>query len=234
MTDDLRQRLYEALAETFQNYTTYGARSSKKLLPLHRFMAGEIEKVWGPDYETHYLGENQREFKVEGKYYNKNVDIVTVRGGVAVFGLGIKFVTSNYSQNSNNYFENMMGETANIQRVDVPYAQALFLRDPMPYFKKGGELARYEKISAHHLRKYVQLAFDQPHPHQPFATCIHLVSVEETGHVKEAAFDYVTHGEAFTELYDRHFSIEALLQKVRDFKLVYEDTSSPNAFPWVR
>lgn len=229
----IRRQLYDALTESYANYITHGARSTRKLHPLHQFLAGGIESIWGAGYETHYLGENRREFCVSGKYYNKNVDIVTVKDGVAVFGLGVKFVTSNYAQNSNNYFENMMGETANIQRVDVPYAQAIFLRDPMPYFKRGGEVSRYEKVNAHQLRKYVDLAFDQPHPHQPFATCIHLVNIAENGVASEAVIDEATHGKAFAELHARHFSLEALLLKVRDFKTVYEDAASTRAFPWV-
>jgi hypothetical protein len=55
----------------------------------------------------------------------KDVDITISRNREPVFCLGIKFVTSHYKQNTNNYFENMMGGTANIQATQIPYAQLI-------------------------------------------------------------------------------------------------------------
>ena len=57
-----------------------------------------------------------------GRYINKNVDIVIYKRTV-IAGIGVKFVMQNYSQNSNNYFENMLGETANIRSKNIPYFQ---------------------------------------------------------------------------------------------------------------
>jgi hypothetical protein len=42
----------------------------------------------------------------------------------------------NYSQNSNNYFENMLGETANIRSSNIPYFQIFIIPDEIPYYKK--------------------------------------------------------------------------------------------------
>ncbi len=67
--------------------------------------------------------------------------------------MGLKFVTSNYKQNANNYFESMMGETANIQRQNIPYAQVIVLRYETPYYKKKDWTSRKTK----HLQKLKSL-----------------------------------------------------------------------------
>lgn len=64
--------------------------------------------------------------KVKGKYYDKDIDITVTKDNKPVMCIGIKFITSNYKQNTNNYFENMMGETANIQALkNLPYFQLI-------------------------------------------------------------------------------------------------------------
>lgn len=81
----------------------YGARGTEKLKPIHLFLAKTLQNIFGKNYETHYLGENSKELTVEGKYYPKDVDITVIHNQKPVFCLGLKFVTSNYKQNANNY-----------------------------------------------------------------------------------------------------------------------------------
>lgn len=60
----------------------------------------------------------------------------------------------------------MIGETANIQRQDIPYAQVIVLRYETPYYKKGlGKQknkipSKIEIINQKDLNKYVNLVFD--------------------------------------------------------------------------
>jgi hypothetical protein len=68
-----------------------------------------------------FMGEDTKEATVQGKYYPKDIDIAVMKDDKAIFCLSIKFITSNYKQNANNYFENIMGETANIQANQIPY-----------------------------------------------------------------------------------------------------------------
>jgi hypothetical protein len=132
------QELIKALEASFKAYKDYGARSTAKLKPLHKFLADTLRKVFGKNYSIHFLGEESKEMTVEGKYYPKDIDITVAQGEKPVFCLGIKFVTSNYKQNANNYFENMMGETANIQAIgNLPYAQLIILRHETPYYLKN-------------------------------------------------------------------------------------------------
>lgn len=71
------------------------------------------------------------------------------KGERAVAGLAVKFVMQNYSQNSNNYFENMLGETANIRCGNCPYFQIFIILDKLPYYQRSGELSRWETFTAH-------------------------------------------------------------------------------------
>lgn len=48
-------------------------------------------------------------------------------------GIGVKFVMQNYFQNSNNYFENILGETAHIRSKRIPYFQIFIIPDILPH-----------------------------------------------------------------------------------------------------
>ncbi|MDR0790615.1 MAG: hypothetical protein LBO06_07450 [Bacteroidales bacterium] len=127
-----------AVKQSFEMYKIHGARSTAKLKPIHKYFADVLYSIWGKGFDYHYIGVDSKEMTVSGKYYPKDIDITVTHKGIAVFCLGIKFVTSNYKQNSNNYFENMMGETANIQATgNLPYAQLIILRHKTPYYLKN-------------------------------------------------------------------------------------------------
>ena len=107
----------EAVEQSFKIYKLHGARSTAKLKPIHKFIAETLAKIFGKDYELHFIDDENKEMTVAGKYYPKDIDITISKNKEPIFCLGIKFVTSNYKQNANNYFENMLGETANIQAI---------------------------------------------------------------------------------------------------------------------
>ena len=128
----------QAISASFQKYQEFGAQSTEKLKPIHKFLADTLQQIFGNEYELHYLGSDSKEKTVEGKYYPKNIDMTITKENKPIFCVGLKFVTSNYKQNANNYFENMMGETANIQaNTGLPYAHVIILRHETPYYKKG-------------------------------------------------------------------------------------------------
>lgn len=79
--------------------------------------------------------------------YNKKADITILKDKKS--GVGVKFVMSNYLQNSNNYFENMLGETANIRSAKIPYFQILIIFEKTPYFGKDGKIKKIDKITSH-------------------------------------------------------------------------------------
>ena len=176
----------KALEQSFKMYKSHGARSTAKLKPIHKFIAETLAKIFGKDFELHFMGDDSKEIAVAGKYYPKYIDITISENKKPVFCLGIKFVTSNYKQNANNYFENMMGETANIQATQIPYAHLIILRHETPYYKKNEtELpSKIEIVNDKDIAKYLKLMYDQPQAHRPNFLGIQLINVnEKTGKV---------------------------------------------------
>ena len=217
-----------ALSRSFENYRTFGARSTEKLKPIHLFLANTLQNIFGEGYQTHYLGENSKELTVEGKYYPKDIDITVTHNEKPIFCLGFKFVTSNYKQNANNFFEAMMGETANIQRQNIPYAQIIVLRHETPYYKKSLEKQKdktplkIEVINQKNLSKYVNLVFDTQQAHRPFAIGILLVEINEiTCEVKKINPNTVFDSN-FAEILETKVSVSNLFQEVMTFAKFYK------------
>lgn len=104
--------------------------------------------------------------------------IITIkRNDKPIAGVAVKFVMSNYSQNSNNYFENMLGETANIRCSDIAYFQVFILLQNMPYFENGGRISKWEQVNKNNLGKYLKLSEDNisDYYHTPTKTLIMMV-----------------------------------------------------------
>jgi hypothetical protein len=181
---DLENSFLNAITESFKAYNEHGARSNKKLMPIHKWFAEVIENKLGDKYYTKCLG-NGGEYKLNGKYYPKNLDIsiFNKETNKLISTISFKFVTSNYKQNANNYFENLLGETANIRRVNVGFAHFLVLRRHTPYYTKNkgnlrGELKKIELISERDLMKYIKLYNDLNFPHKPDVLGIALIDFD--------------------------------------------------------
>lgn len=149
----------ETLGASFRAYLQTHARSNEKLKILHAKIAKDLQNKFGKDYEIHALGINKEKI-LQGRYYDKAVDIAIFHQGVAVGGVAVKFVMSNYAQNANNYFENMLGESANLRCAKLPYFQILILSEAMPYFKNDGQISKIEWLKNHYLDKYLKLSCD--------------------------------------------------------------------------
>lgn len=128
---------------------------------LHGLIAKDISDKLGKKYQVKSLGfEEGKESKIEGRYLNKNVDITILKEEKPIAGIGVKFVMQNYSQNSVNYFENMLGETANIRSNNIPYFQIFIIPDKLPYYERGGKFRHWETFSLHNAKKYLILSND--------------------------------------------------------------------------
>ena len=212
------EKILEIIKNSFLSYLTVGtSRSTAKLKALHGHIAYDLQKRLGDDFLIKSQGYgDDKEGNIEGRYYPKNVDITIYYKNQPVAGFGIKFVMRNYSQNSNNYFENMLGETANLRANEIPYFQIFIIFDKVPYYKKGGEFCKYETISTHHLGKYLRLSFDDPEVsfHTPDKTLMVLLSLKE----KSPNYKFLTEKE-YAEYYHSVISDEDLItysEKVED------------------
>lgn len=151
-------------------YATSGARSTDKLLPVHGKIAKDIARelsLQSMGYAVSAFGysangEKGKEISVPGLLYNKNSDITILEGAKPRGIIAAKFPVSNFAQNANNYFEGMMGETANLRLGGLAVGHVILLPYQMPYYKNAGseqdkEISKIEKIANHQIDKYRKL-----------------------------------------------------------------------------
>ncbi len=213
------QDFIQAISVSFQKYQKFGARSTQKLKPIHKFLAETLQSIFGAEYELHYLGDGSKEKTVEGKYYPKDIDMTITKDNKPLFCVGLKFVTSNYKQNANNYFESMMGETANIQaNKGLPYAHIIILRHETPYYKKDGSIGKIEVINEKDLSKYLKLAFDTHQAHKPYAIGILLIAIDEATATVKVVHPASFLSKEFAELFENKMSIRTLFAEIEDYK----------------
>ncbi|MBI2628240.1 MAG: hypothetical protein HYW71_02295 [Candidatus Niyogibacteria bacterium] len=172
--ENLQDKFIKAINASFAAYNKKGgARSNKKLIPIHKFLSETILSKLKNKYSIKSLGIGDgKEATADGKYYPKDLDIAIFKNDKIIATISFKFVTSNYKQNANNYFENLMGETANIRRQNIGFAHFLALRGHTPYYSKNksnlrGKEKKIEIISEKHLQKYIKLFNDMDFPHKP-------------------------------------------------------------------
>jgi len=238
-----KENFNRALSQSFKLYEEPGGvRSSKKLVPLHGYLVSIVKEIWGEGYGFYYNsgGNETKEIKyitpirqiektkqvpiceipVSGQYYDKMVDIVVTFEEKPIFCLGIKFVMSNYEQNANNYFESMIGETANIQRKEIPYAHIIILRRECPYYSEDGTLKKNEIIKEEHLLKYSKLVNDICLPHKPHSIGIYMVNIDEN--IKEVnTFDISILNSTFQSIMQNALSVENVFQQMSNYKDFY-------------
>lgn len=157
--------LLAIIKESFKKYYEHGERSNEKLKVLHGYIACCI-------YSRIHALDNSiaegitikslpgREDRVSGSFYDKNVDI-TIKYNHKVYGVvSVKFIMSNYKQNENNYFENLLGECINLKlsNPERHFWYVMFTFDKIPYFNKTHNVTRYDKFDS---RKYDKLSSEQ-------------------------------------------------------------------------
>lgn len=177
------QDFLNAVLSSFNRFINSGtSRSTDKLKPLHGAIASDIANQLGYEYVVKSQGYgDDKEAKIDGRYVDKAVDITILkrRTGKPVAGIAVKFVQQNYSQNSNNYFENMLGETANIRAAKCPYFQIFIIPDKLPYYSNGGVFKHWEEFSDHNMAKYITLSSDNIDQflHTPDKTLIYVIHI---------------------------------------------------------
>ncbi len=131
-----------------------------------------------------------------------------------IVAVSIRFIGSNFKQNANNYFENLLGECANLRRKRIGFAHFLVLPLLLPYRDRSGEIIRYEKIEETTLSKYFLLYEDDEHPHRPDVLGLALVKIEPgPGHNKISACipnDFSKRAQDYL----RELSVEVFLRRV--------------------
>lgn len=196
------QEFLTVVGNSFKKFLETGSRSNEKLKILHGAIAKDLKERLGTGYSVCSLGiGNGKEEKLDGRYIDKVVDITIKKGQKSIAGIGVKFVMQNYSQNSNNYFENMLGETANIRCANIPYFQIFIIPDTLPYYNKQGLLQKWEEFTLHNAIKYLTLSEDniQTSIHTPTKTLLFVVHLPEINKPIIDKYDYVDYYENQTD-----------------------------------
>ena len=207
---NLNEKFLLIIKESLEKFLTTHPRSNEKLKPLHGNVKKDLFEVIKKEaIEISSIRlisldyNNKSEDIIKGRYYNKAVDISIRKNENPIGAIGVKFVMNNYMQNANNYFENMLGETANIRTANIPYFQLLILFDKMPYFKNGGQLSKWEEISEEtHLKKYIKLSEDNvsEYYHTPVLTLLSIISLPKEITGNENIKDKKTFNEKLIEM----------------------------------
>lgn len=218
--DILQDKFIKAINTSFAAYNKKGgARSTKKLIPIHKFLSETILGKLKKEYSIKSLGIGDgKEATIDGKYYPKDLDVAIFKGDKIIATVSFKFVTSNYQQNANNYFENLMGETANIRRKNIGFAHFLVLRGHTPYYSKNkgnlrGKEKKIEVISEKHLQKYIKLFNDMDFPHKPDLMGICLLDFDQNKKAKLINLDDFDFSDETKRLLKNDFSLNKFLDK---------------------
>jgi hypothetical protein len=186
----MNKRILDILKESYLVYLKTHSRSNRKLKILHGFIKRSVlnylnqEKAIQIEALSLDTSGLSKELSIRGRYYEKKVDIAFKKGNKVLSAIGVKFIMSNYSQNSNNYFENMLGETANLRTRNIPYFQIFIIPEKVPYFDKGGKIKKWENVTqGDKLKKYKILDEDNTNIfyHTPLLTLLLLIRLELNG-----------------------------------------------------
>lgn len=218
--NSIQDKFLKAISNSFVAYNKKGgARSSKKLIPIHKFLSETILGNLKNGYSIKSLGIGDgKEATIDGKYYPKDLDIAIFKNDKIVATISFKFVTSNYKQNANNYFENLMGETANIRRQNIGFAHFLVLRGHTPYFSKNkgnlrGKEMKTEIIKEKDLQKYIKLFKDMDFPHKPDLMGICLLDFNDSKKPKFVNLNDFDFSNETKQLLKNDFSLNKFLEK---------------------
>lgn len=175
-------QLLAILKQAFETFLRTGSRSNEKLKVLHPKIANDILLQLGAEYSARSLGiGDEKEALMPGRYFDKKVDITFYKGGLPVAGLGVKMVMQNYAQNANNYFENMLGETANLRSNAIPYFQLFAIPDKLPHYNDQNLIIGWDVMDNHYIHKYSVMSQDDPRSfmHTPTKTLLFVYHIPD-------------------------------------------------------
>lgn len=198
------------------------SRSNEKLKILHWAIAKDLQKNLWDIYSINALGFREwQEKDIQWKYMNKKVDITISKSWYPIAGMAIKFVMQNYSQNSNNYFENMLWETANIRCVNIPYFQIFIIPEKLPYYENNGKLKKWESFSEHHVSKYRVLSYDNSNVffHTPTKTLLTVIKLPEPENSVSNKEEYIN----FYQNIDINLEYSGALDSSFSQSIIYND-----------
>ena len=156
---DMKEKLIDILNESLEQYSKYGARSNKKVLIIHKYFETTLQGL--PKFKNQYDYSITMEQAVECLNHkgSKKCDIVIRKKDLkrtVLYIFPVKFITSNYKQNRNNYLESLVGETVCLKKKNntAKIIPINIFRQETPYFDKNKKQTKTEKITHKELEIY--------------------------------------------------------------------------------
>lgn len=171
------------------------ANSSRKVKPLHKWMAKYLQEILGKDFEVFASGfnsyNNKNEVNIPGKYINKNVDVAIFSKKIKKFVgiIEIKAPMNSVGKNISNHFENLLGYTANIRSNNLVFGHFNIYRQYSPIFGKNSinknsspnYLKKIEELKIEKLQGFSKLMREPKSiMHRPDALMIHIINFNNT------------------------------------------------------
>ena len=161
MNKYFRMSYINTLKQSYRSLYLNGVRSNERIKHIHYWVKERFREKLGNKYNYHSYDPNdntKKELKINGSFYNKSCDIaISDKKNNPIAAISVKFITSNFKQNGNNYFEAMLGESYNIKKENILYAHLIICPNPIPYYFKGGKFKCLEYLSDKDIDKYIRL-----------------------------------------------------------------------------
>ena len=191
-TSSLERRFLDAMQRSYQKVLERGPRSNEKTKILHGWVQDELRRELDAEYAfTGQTPTSGTEATVSGMYYDKRVDILITRDGQELGVVSIKFVISSYRKNAINYFEQQIGEIANLRRKNIVYGNLFCVTNPMPRLSNG-KITGFERLAERDIQHYIRLRDDYEHVHSPDEMAIGIVDLDTEQNAITAITDLST------------------------------------------
>lgn len=116
-------RFVDCIKESYENMAICGSTSPERVKPFHSFIAKVLKYKLGQDYVVVADGYSfGKEMGVEGNFDTKKVDICVLKRDKVIGAIAFKLLSNNFKQNYKNFTEGLLGETAQMKGIGIPYA----------------------------------------------------------------------------------------------------------------
>ena len=180
---DLNKRflpiIQEAHRRTIEEENGHRGHNRQKV--LHGWIREEIQDILGNEYELFSLSDydDSKEIVIDGRYYKKKVDVSVYHDRTLVGIVSCKFVNTSYINNSNNYFESLIGEVVNLNPNNIVFGNFFCLKVPRPQLNKNGSISKADQIRDNDIKKYSKLIKNHRRKHAPDCQAVVVVKLNE-------------------------------------------------------
>lgn len=150
MNNLFNDRFVDCIKASYESMASRGTTSPERIKPFHSFIAKILKYKLGQDYDVVADGYSfGKEVGVEGNFDSKNVDICVMKKDKVLGAIAFKLLSNNFKQNYKNFSEGMLGETAQMKGIGIPYAFCYLIPEKALYRKdvnKKTGIGKFSKI----------------------------------------------------------------------------------------